>query len=490
MKRRDFLAASITSYVAAIAHHGRPAQAQRQYQSLQEFDPWTSDNVFLQGINAPVFHEAEIDRLEVTGTIPTDLEGIYLRNGPNPMFRPITYHYPLEGDGMLHAVYFEAGRVRYRNRWIRTQGLVYEMAAGKALPELRFRNYANTNIVSHAGRLLALYEIGLPYQITPELDTIGEWDFQGAIAQSMTAHPRFDPQTGELHFYRYSLFTPPFLTYYVANAAGEVVRSLPINLPQPALLHDMAMTETYAIFFQCPLVFDLQQAMQCGMPFVWRSQQPTRIGLINRRDVQQAPIWIETEPFWMWHFMNAFEANGAITIDFVYYPEIQLDSTLEALLSHRPSFQRMLIDLDTKTVKRQILDDRPLEFPVFDHQQTGQSYRFGYLSHTSFQIAVQKGIPNYFPELIQYDVVHQTSKVHRFGAGRYGGEAVIVPKSNRASESDCYVMTWVFDENRQSSDLVILDAAHFDQEPIAKIHLPIRVPMGAHGNWVAQMRSA
>ena len=141
----------------------------------------------MKGINAPVFQEVEIADLSVTGAIPADLRGIYIRNGPNPMFQPIAYAYPLEGD---------------------------------------------------AGMLLALYETGLPHRITPNLDTLGEWDFQGDIEHSMTAHPRLDPQTGDLHFYRYSLFTEPYLIYYVANAQGTIVRSLPLELPRPSLFHN------------------------------------------------------------------------------------------------------------------------------------------------------------------------------------------------------------------------------------------------------------
>ncbi len=464
--------------------NSQPAsQTRRQY---RQYNSWNSDNIFLKGINAPVFYETDLDNLKVTGVIPPDLEGIYIRNGPNPLFKPSSYNYPLEGDGMLHAFYFDGSKVRYRNRWIWTRGLKYELYEGKALPEIKFRNYANTNIFAYGGVILALYEAGLPYQITPELETVGKWNFQGNIEQSMAAHPKLDPQTGELHFFRYSLLNSPYLTYYVANHQGEIIRTLPIDLPQPALLHDMAITKNYAIFFHCPLVFEMLRAMKCNSPFIWKPEIGTKIILIHRHDWKRKPVSLETDAFWLWHFMNAYEENEQILIDFVYYPQVKLESTLEAILATKAHLHRFTVNPDTKTIKSQPLDDRFVDLPTIDPRQTGRSYRFGYAPYIDLNLTAQKKIPNYYPEIIQYNVREQTSKVHRFKPGCYGGEAIFVPKKNGGSELDGYVMTLVFDENKQKSDLVILDPANFEAEPIATIHLPVRIPSGFHGNWIAK----
>lgn len=486
INRRDFLATSLTSTLAVIGAQAGLSQ-RSPYTVLKNYPAWSSDNPFLQGNNAPVFQEADFHSLEVTGAIPADLAGIYLRNGPNPMFQPFVYQFPLDGDGMLHAIYFEQSSgqstVRYRNRWIRTQGLTYEMAAGRALRELRFRNYANTSIVAHAGLLLALYETGLPYRVTPDLETLGEWNFQGGIAAAMSAHPRRDPKTGELHFHRYSLFTEPYLTYSVADAAGKIIHSLPIELPQPTLLHDLALTSRYAILFDCPLVFDWQQATQRGAPFVWQPDRPTRIGLLPRPGGSDRPLWLETEPFWIWHFVNAYETDRQIVIDCIAYPEMQLENTVQVSL-YRSHLHRVVIDLDSRSVTQQPLDDRVIELPTLNTSWLGQPYRFAYTVEADLALTAQTGLPNCFPALIQYDLMNQRSTVHRFGPGRYAGEATVVPKIGAASEQDCYVLTWVFDQQRQASDLVILDGAQFDQEPLAQIHLPTRVPFGAHGTWV------
>jgi carotenoid cleavage dioxygenase-like enzyme len=193
-----------------------------------------------------------------------------MRNGPNPKYEPISYMYPFEGDGMIHALYFEKDRVRYHNRWIDTRELRAETRAGKALyggferpaqPEERylkpgdprspFKNSANTNVIEHGGHILALYEGGLPHKLSADLETLGPWDYSGAIP-SMTAHPRLDPITGDLHFFSYSIMAPPFLTYYVADPRGQILKTLPIDLPNPTLIHDMVLTENYVVFFDCP----------------------------------------------------------------------------------------------------------------------------------------------------------------------------------------------------------------------------------------------
>ncbi|ACK69391.1 Carotenoid oxygenase [Gloeothece citriformis PCC 7424] len=485
MKRRDFLLTAIASSVASVVTHPLSVKSQPVYKHWKKYQPWTSNDIFLQGINAPVFEEVDINNVKITGQIPMDLEGMYVRNGPNPMFKPATYNYPLEGDGMLHAIYFNGGKVRYKNRWVQTTELAYKMFEGKELAEFKFHNSANTNIISYGDKLLALCEIGLPYQMTPELETIGVWNFGGKLEQAMTAHPKLDPVTKELHFYRYSFFNPPYLHYYVADAQGKIIKTLPIELSQPALLHDMAITENYAIFFVCPLGFDLTQARENNNPFIWQPEKGTKIILVNHKNLNQSPIVIETESFWVWHFMNAFEENGNISVDFVYYPSMKFESSLEAILSNSSNFHRLVINLDTKTVKSNALDDQYVDFPVLDTRQLGRKYQFGYTVYLDKQEMLQKQKPNYFTALIQYDIVNNSRKIHKFKPGCYGGEPAFVPKPNGNSELEGYIMTWVYDENKQTSDLLILDPANFEGEPIATVHLPVRVPNGFHGNWIS-----
>lgn len=485
MNRRNFLTwTAFASVTTALNAHSWPVRSQGNVKIIRNTAAWTSNELFLQGINAPVFAEVDADHLGVTGTIPSDLVGgFYLRNGPNPWLQPATYQYPLEGDGMLHGVYFEADQVRYRNRWILTRSLQYKLDGGQPPSEL-LPNYANTNVIGYGDKILALYEVGLPYELTPELATIGPWDFQGGIEGAMTAHPRLDPVTGTLHFFRYSLLGPPYLVYYVADARGSILLERPIELPQPALIHDAMITPHYFIVCHCPLVFDLSLAFEGEAPFTWMPEHGTRIGLIPRHDKLKAPLWLETEPFWLWHFLNAYEVNDQIVMDVCPYGQVNLGNQLEDILANKSTLRRIVITPDAKRVEHQTLDERIVDFPVIDARRTGLPYQYGYLTHIDQRLTLQKQIPNYFPELIQVDLVNQTHKVHHFGPGRFCGEATFVPKAGGRSELEGYILTLVFDESRQTSDLVILDAAHFDGDAVAQVHLPVRVPFGFHGNWI------
>ncbi|GBF82610.1 carotenoid oxygenase family protein [Aphanothece sacrum] len=484
MKRRDFLIQSMLSSLATVAFHDFPVQSQPLYQTKQSYKSWKSDNSFLTGINAPVFQELDINNLKVSGTIPKELQGMYVRNGPNPMFKPSAYNYPLEGDGMLHGIYFNQGKVSYKNRWIQTSGLTYEMFEGKELSELKFKNYANTNIMAHGGKLLALYEIGLPYEINKDLETVGKWDFNGKLEQSMTAHPKVDPITGELHFYRYSFFNTPYLHYYIADKQGKIIRNYPIEISQPVLIHDMAITQNYAIFFQCPLAFNMQKAKENNTPFNWEPEAGSTIILVDRHNPNKKPIYIKTEAFWVWHFMNAYEQNNQVMIDYVYYPKMKLESNWQVILANKSNLQRMTIDLPTQKISQQPLDDHYIDFPVIDSRKLANPYRFGYAPHIDTELLSQKQLPNYFPALIQYDVVNQTQKIHQLKSGSYCGEPAFIPHPNKTSELDGYIVTLAYNENTNTSDLLIIDPANFEQEPIATVHLPVRVPSGFHGNWI------
>ncbi len=484
MKRRQFLMQSSLAAITAIAYHQLPSQSRPIYKQYKSYQSWKSDNVFLQGINAPVFEEVDITNLKISGTIPSELRGMYVRNGPNPMFKPESYSYPIEGDGMLHGLYFNNGEVSYKNRWIQTRGLTYEMFEGKQLNELKFKNYANTNIISHGGKLLALYETGLPYEINKNLETIGEWDFNHQLQQAMTAHPKIDPHTEELHFYRYSFFNTPYLHYYVADRNNNIVRELPIEIPQPTMIHDMAMTENYIIFFNCPLVFNMTNAKNNNIPFVWQEEEGTTIILVNRHNLEQKPIYLKTNAFWTWHFMNSFETDHQLLIDFIAYPKIQAENNWETMLTQKSNLRRLTINLQTQQMDFEDLDDRFVELPVINQNYLGKAYQFGYTSYYDTELSLRKKVPNLSPSLVQYDRVNNNHKIHQFKPGCYGGEAAFIPSSKGQSELDGYVVTFVYNENTNTSDFVIIDPRNFASEPIATIHLPVRVPGGFHGNWI------
>ena len=279
--------------------------------------PRESDsNPFLQENFGPWRMEGVAEDLEVTGAIPRDLNGTYFRNGPNPAFEPMGRYHWFEGDGMIHAITLRDGRAHYRNRYVGSAGLAEERAAGRAgFPGFfdmepgeapRLKNTGNTNIVWHAGKLLALMEAALPTRMDPKtLETLGEWDFGGRLFGPMTAHPKMDPETGEMLFFGYSPF-PPYLQYYVADRTGALVRTEVIDVPWPSMIHDFAITRDHVIFIHCPLVFSFENLRERGGPFTWEPERGTRLGVMPRSGGNADVRWFETDSCYVFHPMNAY----------------------------------------------------------------------------------------------------------------------------------------------------------------------------------------
>jgi len=388
----------------------------------------------LQGNYAPVTEEVTATDLPVEGTIPPELAGAYYRNGPNPRSGE-SPHWFL-GDGMVHGVHLEGGAARwYRNRYVQTryltegedevifvddQGRVDHTAAK-----------ANTNIVGHAGKLFALVENAFPTQLTRELDTVGLHDFGGRLTTAMTAHPKMCPTTGEMHFFGYS-FVPPFLTYHVADAAGELVKSVEIPVPGPTMVHDFAITERHAIFMDLPVVFSGERLLEGGMPYAWSDDYGARLGVMPRGGSAEDLVWFEIEPCYVFHPLNAFSDGNQVVLDVARYPELWRESAADFSTA---SLHRFTLDLAAGSVKEEGLDDRGIEFPRIDPRVEGLPHRFGYA--VRFASAVDGPA---LQSLIQYDLSGGGAREHDFGPGRAPGEAVFVPASDAAAEDSS---SWV-----------------------------------------------
>jgi len=458
-------------------------------------------NPFLRGNFGPWRMEGDAADLEVIGEIPRGLAGTYYRNGPNPAFEPIAPYHWFDGDGMIHAIRIENGRASYRNRWVKSDGLAEERAAGKALfpgltsPALaespRFKNTANTNIVFHAKRLLALVESSLPTELAADtLETIGVYDFGGKLTTAMTAHPKMDPETGEMLFFGYSPF-PPFLTYHVADASGALVASESIDVAWPSMIHDFAITRDHVLFILPPIVFSLEN-LAAGKPlFSWEPDRGARIGVMRRRgpNAGNAGIrWIETDPCFVFHPMNAYDDGARIVLDVARYERLVFLTPKDARDpawgdKNVAKLHRWTIDLEAGGLRSQPLDDEDGEFPRVDERRVGRRHRFGYSAATGPE-GNAAGLPA-FSAIRKYDLERGTIETRAFGAGSGAGEPLFLPRHEGADEDDGYVMTLVYDGERGASDFYVLDARDLRGEPIAKIRLPHRVPYGFHGNWVA-----
>jgi carotenoid cleavage dioxygenase len=431
---------------------------------------------FQRGNYAPVTDELTEFDLPVEGAIPAELDGWYLRNGPNP--RQATGHW-FTGDGMIHGVRIEGGRAAwYRNRWVRTDSFKEDFPLYNADGSRNLRaGTANTHLINHAGKTLALVESSLPYEITNELETVGAYDFGGKLVDSMTAHPKICPTTGEMHFFGYGNIFEPHVTYHRADANGELTISRPLDVKALTMMHDFALTSEHVVFMDLPIVFNLDVALKGDgdMPYRWDDNYGARLGVMRRDDPFGPVRWFEIDPCYVFHVANAFETTSAsgttITLVAVRYPELWRDS---GGFDTDGTLWSWTIDLDKDVVTERQIDDRPVEFPRIDDRRATLPARYTVAVGTN--------------KLVRYDLSTSSAVEHTFGTAEapgVPGEAVFAPGSGTADESSGWYVGYVYDPARDGSDLVIIDAADFAGQPVARIKLPQRVPFGFHGNWIS-----
>ncbi|HRK36736.1 MAG TPA: carotenoid oxygenase family protein, partial [Candidatus Hydrogenedentes bacterium] len=430
--------------------------------------------------------------------LPNDLEGLFLRNSSNPRFQPKGRYHWFDGDGMVHGVLFRDGKASYRNRYIRTRGLESELQAGEAVytgimekPDLTrrggpFKNTANTDLVFHGGKLLALWWLGgKAHRLSaPELETLGSWDFCGTLMRGIASHPKVDPRTGEMMFFDFSML-PPYMTYGVVSPSGEIVHQTPIELPGARLQHDIAITPNYTLVFDMPLFWDPEYLAVGKLKVKFDKSLPSRIGVIPRYGDGATIRWFDCNPFYMYHTINAYEVENEIVLT-----GCRIENPVPAsrenksrmprleILELDPYLTRWRINLFTGLVKEEKLDDVPSEFPRTNDSSLGVQQRFSY----NPRIAREEQL--LFDAVIKYDTTTGASQTYEYGANKWGGETPFAPRTNARDEDDGYLLTFVYNENDDTSELVIIDAKNVAAGPVARLRIPQRVPIGYHTCWV------
>ena len=460
---------------------------------------WASDDPHLSGNFAPIGPEIDAGDLPVVaGRIPQELSGAYLRNGPNPLFKPISYSYPFDGDGMIHAVYLAGGKARYRNRFVRTRGLAVERRAGRAVyggvmrpvpvdPALvgadgdpgPFKNGACVHVIRHAGKVLALYEAAAGYELGFDLATLGEWRAGTEAPIELGAHNRRHPRTGELFALTYAI-DRPLVRFHRIGADGTLAASFPLELAAPTMIHDFVLTERHIVILACPLVFDLEAAMQGQPPMQWKPELGTRIAVVG---LDGGPaLWLDAVPFFVFHFANGFEAGGRIVLDYVRHARLGL---LPGAGGERvpPSLHRMAIDLAGKRIEDRQVAEALVEFPRADERREALPTRYVYAPTLTGSFAGAR-VAGTFNAMARIDAATGDMACHDFG-DRLAGEAAFVPRPGGTAEDDGWLAMFVFDPATATSDFVLLDAARVDAPPVAVVRLPQRVPQGLHGSWLA-----
>ncbi len=452
-------------------------------------------NPYLSGNFAPVHGEDDFD-LEIEGQIPADLAGAFYRNGPNPQFAPRGDYHWFGGDGMIHGFFVEGGKVRYRNRFVRTPKWRAENAAGTALfgtfgnpmtsdPSVigQDSGVANTNIVWHAGKLMALEEGHMPTELDPiTLETRGYLDdYRGRV----TAHPKLDPETGEMVWFGYSVGDMPFsktVSYGVTNAAGEVVRRDDFEAPYASMVHDFLTTRGHVLFPILPLTGSLERAMKGQMPYAWEPEKGAFVGVMARNAGVETIRWFEVDACYVFHPMNAWEEGTRIFADVMEYPVAPLFPRADGGRSENTAARlvRWTIDLagQSNQIKREPLDDMAGEFPRFDERRAGLSYRHGW-----FAANTERPGDVRFDAIAHVDLATGKRVTHAFGAGDATGEPIFIPRSASAGEGDGWVISVVYRGNEDRSDFLVFDAQDIAAGPVATARMPRRVPFGFHGNW-------
>lgn len=453
-------------------------------------------NPYIQGFYAPRRDEATVLDLPVIGELPKDLWGSFVRNGPNPAHDPTGLHHWFDGDGMVHGVYFENGRAEYRNRFVRSDDHVADMegagcgAGGVLVPATRsrgekvYKDTANTDLVMHNGELMALWYIsGTPVRMNARtLETVGGESFNGKLPRHVSAHSKVDPKTGEFVFFDYSLYEP-WMSFGTVSAGNELTHFSRVELPGPRLPHDMGLTENYIILHDLPVVFT-EAGLRQSMWRIKTDPRPARFGVVPRNGDGSQVRWFETDPCYIYHVVNSWEDGDEVvmhackmvpngfTPDPAYGP---YGAMVNVMALHAvPTEWRM--NMRTGEVKQRQLDDRLGEFPVINLDYAARKSRW------SYNVSMAPGQMQRFDGLYKYDLESGEAQVHRYAEGWGGSEAVFAPRVGATSEDDGYVIAFATSPDGQS-EVQVIAAQAFEDGPVARIPLPVRVPAGFHGTW-------
>jgi carotenoid cleavage dioxygenase-like enzyme len=447
---------------------------------------------------APVDFETRIDSLPVHGALPSDLHGALVRNGPNPLHVDPTQHW-FAGHGMVHRLTIADGRVSYANRWVRTQRWLKERGRGtpdagrsgdglRSVPaDLDFDDgVANTNVLAHAGRLLALEELHLPIELdSGTLGTRGAWNADGGLAGAFTAHPKRDPRNGELLFFSFG--GPDGLgaqmTAGSLDAHGKVVRLSRFEAPYASMVHDFAATSTYLLFPVVPLTASAQRA-QAGRPaYAWEPSFGAFVGVM-RRDGDGDVRWLRAPTCFVFHVMNAWEEGSLVLVDvmqsdapagFTWPDGRPVERTSGTFLC------RWTFDLSRPDacVTSEVLSDLTGEFPRIDDRMMGQRNRHGWIAAHGEEEGA------FFSRIAHIDHNHPSrADLYVLSADDATSEPVFVPRSPRAQEGDGWILAVVYRGRHARSDLLVFDATSLSAGPVAVAELPHRIPNGFHGNWI------
>lgn len=458
----------------------------------------------------PDEHDYRVD--DIDGVMPATLRGTLFRNGSgrNELAGQWFAHW-FDGDGMISKIRFDDAGIHYRNRYVATANYLDETRAGRIVHrgfgKMRplgplgnaFRepaNVSNTSVVLQGDRLLSLWEGGPPTALDPTtLDTRGIEDF-GGVLKAFSAHPKIDPDTGELFNFGIDYGAKTTLTPYRIDR-GILTRLPPVVLPYPVMNHDFVLTARYLVFCLGPiLVHPLKFLLgfkSLDGALRWDGSRPTQILLVprdGRGDKRGGLRWIETDAFFQFHFANGFEDDGTLVLDLARYPDY--DTIGEALRSYWRSdwpsrgmaaLTRLRVDLATGKVERQTFETGTAnEFPTINSARTGKRHRYAYIASNPAQneIGLQQRIS-------RVDFETGTVASHDFGPAGYVGEPLFVPTRPDGPEDEGVVLVMVFNSADHRTEIAGLDARDLAARPLFTARLRHHVPYPLHGTFTPKL---
>jgi carotenoid cleavage dioxygenase-like enzyme len=464
-----------------------------------------SNHPYLNGAWTPLHEEVDAVDLEVIeGAIPTDIDGVYVRNTENPVHQALGRYHPFDGDGMVHIIDFKDGKADYRNRFVRTRGFQTEQEAGQSLwgglmdgpgTSLRpgfgahgsLKDSSSTDVVVHAGKIVStFYQCGEAYWLDPETLEQGGVANWGPL-DGVSAHTKVDEATGELLFFNYSKHAP-YMHYGVVDRAGKLVHYTPVPLPGPRLPHDMAFTERYSILNDLPVFWDAELLMRDIHAVRAHPGLKSRFGVIPRYGNADEVRWFEADPTYILHFLNAYEDGDEIVMD-GYFQEDPCPRPMASApdgfghlmsfldeYSFKPKLHRWRFNLKTGETTEGHLDDRVLEFGMFNQRHAGKKYRYAYSTTTK---------PGWFlfNGFVKHDLETGASWSLPLPEGRFASEAPFVPRRGARDEDDGYLVSFIIDENRGTSECILVDCKKFTDGPVVRIALPHKLSSGTHSTW-------
>jgi all-trans-8'-apo-beta-carotenal 15,15'-oxygenase len=464
--------------------------------------------------NAKVDLECDQPLRLVEGELPLALRGTLFRNGPGKLEAFGTrYDHPFDGDGMVTRFEFNGQSVHYRNSYVKTAEYVAEQRAGKMLYRafgtnlpgglranflrLHFKNAANTSVAMVGGKLLALWEGGLPHELDQTtLETVGRYDFAGQLHNRadllgrlispelpFSAHPKMDPKSGELHNFGTLMGSVSKLVLYRVRRNGTMATPRFVPLPALAFVHDFVLTENYSVFFLSAVSFGVARAL-CGLAtpvgsLTGAESAPATVLLVPRDG--SAPISVPAQPGFLFHFANGFEdERGRVVLDGMRMDALPTAAEVRELLAGnvvaippaRPT--RYVIDPATRHCEESQLSETKADLPTIDPRHTGLPYRhFWSIASTPEQTGP------FFHCLLHFD--HQRGAALRDFGLDLPGEPLFVPAPDGAAEGEGWILSLVYRAGEHRTDLYVLRPT--DLGTVCRLELPHHLPSGFHGTW-------